>query len=55
MLTIISIIREGENEIGASIIDEIKQQGINEQDEMQVYKWFRQKVEWGRIEVLRLV
>ncbi|KFY65663.1 hypothetical protein V496_02416, partial [Pseudogymnoascus sp. VKM F-4515 (FW-2607)] len=50
-----NIIREGEDEIGASIIDEIKRQGINEQDEMQVYKWFGQKVEWGGMEVSKLV
>ena len=40
---------------GASIIDEMKQQGINEQDEMQVYKWFGQKVEWGGMEVSKSV
>lgn len=38
MPTIISIIREGEDEMGGSIIDEMKRQGINERDEMQVYK-----------------
>lgn len=55
MPTIISIIREGEDEMGGSIIDEMKRQGINERDEMQVYKWFGQKVEWGGMEVSRLV
>ena len=52
MPTIISIIREGEDEMGASIINEMKGHGINERDEMQVYKWFGQK---GGMEVSRLV
>jgi hypothetical protein len=55
MPTIISILRVVGDEMGASIIDEMKQQGINEQDEMQVYKWFGQKVEWGGMEVSKLV
>jgi superfamily II DNA/RNA helicase len=55
MPTIISILRVGGDDMGASIIDEMKQQGINEQDEMQVYKWFGKKVEWGGMEVSKLV
>lgn len=39
----------------ASIIDEMKRQGINKRDEIQVYKWFGQKVEWGGMDVSRLV
>jgi hypothetical protein len=55
MPTIISIVREGEDEMQASIIDEMKRQGINKRDEIQVYKWFGQKVEWGGMDVSRLV
>ena len=39
----------------ASIKEEMKRQGINERDEMHVFKWFGQKVEWGGMEVSRFV
>jgi superfamily II DNA helicase RecQ len=55
MPTIISIMREGEDAIQASIINEMQQQGIDESDKIQVCKWFGQKIEWGGIEVSRLV
>lgn len=55
MPTIISIMREGEDITQVSIINEIRQQGIDESDKIQVCKWFGQKVEWGGIEVSRLV
>lgn len=55
MPTVISVMREGEDETQAVIINHIRQQGIDEFDKMQVNKWFGQKVEWGGMEVSRLV
>jgi superfamily II DNA helicase RecQ len=52
---VVTMMAEGEDWAIEEILDWMKSEGIKVYDQRAVYRWFRQRVEWGGIEVSRLV